>query len=224
MDLLTPSLLAIRRSLFRPALSRLDRLPCSDRPHLDRLHLDKRLSVVAIALLAVVLTGCFGDRNTSDSNGDESISNGPAVLRNTATDVSIVVPEGWIKMGEDMRRSHDIYAAQPEQQLYATVLSEDETGISQFGLEDNSAQYRELIKDELDNFEGETRTSVNRIDGRPALQYEIRGTVDDQSVVYLHTTVEGTNDYYQVVGWTSADRYRENKNVLEKVVESFEGI
>lgn len=222
MDLLTPSLLAIRRSLFEPALSQLNRLRL-DRLRLDRLCLDKRMSVVAIALLTIGLTGCFGDRDTSDSNGDESISNGPAVLRNTATEVSIVVPEGWIKMGEDMRRSHDIYAAQPEQQLYASVLSEDETGIRQFGLEDNSAQYRELIKDELDDFEGETRTSVNRIDGRPALQYEIRGTVDDQSVVYLHTTVEGTNDYYQVVGWTSADRYRENKNVLEKVVESFEG-
>lgn len=178
---------------------------------------------MAIALLTVGLTGCFGDRNTSDRNGDESINSGPAVLRNTTTDVSIVVPEGWIKMGEDMRRSHDIYAAQPEQQLYASVLSEDETGIRQFGLEDNSAQYRNLIKDELDDFEGETKTSVTRIDGRPALQYEIRGTVDDQPVVYLHTTVEGTNDYYQVVGWTSADRYRENKNVLEKVVASFEG-
>lgn len=186
------------------------------------------MRTIALALatvgLAGGLSGCWGDRdNSSFDSGDESINDGPAVLRNTATDVSIVVPEGWVKMGEDMRRSHDIYAAKPDSQLYASVLSEDETGLSRFGLEDNSEQYRELIRDELDSFEGETRTSVTRIDGRPALQYEIRGTVDGQSVVYLHTTVEGTDDYYQVVGWTSADNYRENKSVLEEVVESFEG-
>lgn len=175
-------------------------------------------------MIAVSLAGCWGDRTPDGADaGDEFVTDGPAVLRNTNTDVSITVPDGWIKMGEDMRRSHDIYAAQPANQLYASVLSEDEDGIGRFGLEDNSEQYRKLIRDELDSFEGETKTAVTAIDGRPALQYEIRGTVDNQSIVYLHTTVEGTDDYYQVVGWTTAERYRENKNVLEGVVESFEG-
>ena len=179
--------------------------------------------MLASLLVAVSLTGCWGDRDSNIADSGDEFVTGPAVLRNTDTEVSITVPDGWVKMGEDMRRSHDIYAAKPNSQLYASVLSESEAGISRFGLEDNSEQYRKLIRDELDSFEGETKTSVTTIDGRPALQYEIRGTVDNQSVVYLHTTVEGTNDYYQVVGWTTADRYRENKNVLEGVVASFEG-
>lgn len=174
-------------------------------------------------LIAASFVGCRGDRDSASSTGDELIVSGPAVLTNTTTNVSIEVPEGWQKMGEDMRQSHDIYAAQPSGQLYATVLSEDDSGLRRFGLEDNSEQYRQLIRDELDSFEGETRTSVNSIDGLPALQYELRGTVDGQSVIYLHTTVEGTDGYYQVVGWTTADGYRENKEVLEEVVESFEG-
>ncbi|PZO14340.1 MAG: hypothetical protein DCF25_15065 [Leptolyngbya foveolarum] len=170
------------------------------------------------------LTSCRTNEDSEAvSNGDEFINDGPAVLRNTGTDVSITVPSGWMKIGEDLRRSHDIYATQPSKLLYATVLSEDNADLKRFGLADNSLQYRKLIRDGLDNFEDETKTDVTRIDGHKALQYEIRGTVDDQAVVYLHTTVEGADGYYQVVGWTTADRYRENKDVLEDVVESFEG-
>ncbi len=175
-------------------------------------------------LLAASLTGCRTNRDSDAvSNGDEFISDGPAVLRNTSTNVSIIVPKGWMKMGKDLRRNHDIYATQPSKLLYATVLSEDNVGLKRFGLADNSLQYRQLIRDQLENFESETKTDVTKIDGHQALQYEIRGTVDDQSVVYLHTTVEGADGYYQIVGWTTADRYRENKDVLENVVESFEG-
>lgn len=185
-------------------------------------------SPVVCALLSVLLVASLTSCRTNEdseavSNGDEFINDGPAVLRNTGTDVSITVPSGWMKIGEDLRRSHDIYATQPSKLLYATVLSEDNADLKRFGLADNSLQYRKLIRDGLDNFEDETKTDVTRIDGHKALQYEIRGTVDDQAVVYLHTTVEGADGYYQVVGWTTADRYRENKDVLEDVVESFEG-
>lgn len=175
-------------------------------------------------LLVASLTSCRTNQDSEAvSNGDEFINDGPAVLRNTGTNVSITVPSGWMKIGEDLRRSHDIYATQPSKLLYATVLSEDNADLKRFGLADNSLQYRKLIRDGLGNFEDETKTDVTRIDGHKALQYEIRGTVDDQAVVYLHTTVEGADGYYQVVGWTTADRYRENKDVLEDVVESFEG-
>ena len=179
--------------------------------------------IFAVCLLAVSLVGCRGDRTSDDGSGDEFVGDRPAVLRNTDTNVSITVPAGWIKIGEDIRRSHDIYAAQPNNQLYASVLSEGETGLDRFGLADNSNQYRQLIRDGLDGFEGETKTSVTRVNGLNALQYEMRGSVDGEAVVYLHTTIEGADDYYQVVGWTNAERYGENKAVLESVVESFEG-
>ena len=175
-------------------------------------------------LLAASLTSCRTNRDSDTvSNGDEFIKDGPAVLRNTTTNVSITVPSGWMKIGEDLRRSHDIYASQPSKLLYATVLSEDDVGLKRFGLADNSKQYRKLIRDQLDNFGSETKTDVTSVDGHKALQYEMRGTVEGEPVVYLHTTVEGADGYYQVVGWTTADRYRESKDELENVVGSFEG-
>ena len=179
---------------------------------------------MAIALLLLLgLSSCRGDRSDSVDNVDEFID-GPATLTNTDTNVRITVPDGWAKMGEDLRQSHDIYTYQPEEQLYATVLSEDEDVLSQFDLADNAEQYRQLIRDELENYEGETQTNLSSIDGHQAIQYEIRGTVDGQQVIYLHTTLRGDDGYYQVVGWTTADGYRENKDVLEDVIESFEEI
>ena len=171
-------------------------------------------------MLLLGLSGCWGDRAQEVENVDEFID-GPATLTNTATNVRITVPDGWAKMGEDLRQSHDIYTYQPETRLYATVLSEEEDVLSQFDLADNAEQYRQLIRDELDNYEGETQTNLSSIDGHQAIQYEIRGTVDGEQIVYLHTTLRGDDGYYQVVGWTTADRYRENKDVLEDVIESF---
>ena len=182
------------------------------------------MGLLTISLLvATSLGGCWWRGNSEEvANEDEFISS-PSELRNTETNVSIVVPEGWLKVGGDLRQSQDIYTLQPEDQLYATVLSEDKAVLSQFALEDNAEQYRQLIRDELDSYERETKTGVTSIDGHQAIQYEIRGTVEGESVVYLHTTVRGDDGYYQVVGWTTADRYRENKETLENVIESFEG-
>lgn len=182
-----------------------------------------QFAVLLLLLLGLSswLSSCGGDRSENIDNIDELVE-GRSTLTNTATNVRITVPDGWAKVGQDLRQSHDIYTYQPGEQLYATVLSEDEDVLSQFDLADNAEQYRQLIRDELESYEGETQTSLSSIDGHQAIQYEIRGTVDGQQVVYLHTTLRGDDGYYQVVGWTTADRYRESKDVLDEVIESFE--
>ncbi len=131
------------------------------------------------------------------------------------------MPDGWRVAREGLRQTADIYAVYPSRDLYAAVLSERAAVLSQFDLEDNAIQYRRLIRSELDDYEGETRLGTPSIDGKPAVQYEIRGRVDGVPVVYLHTTVQGTDNYYQVVGWTRADGYEENKATLKAIAESF---
>ena len=148
-------------------------------------------------------------------------ANGPSDLENKQTNVKITVPSDWISAGDALRGSADIYASYPTEELYASVLSESKTVLSQFDLEDNAEQYRLLIQRELTDYERSTRTGIESIDGDPAVQYEIRGRVNGVPVVYLHTTVQGDNDYYQVVGWTTADQYADNKGTLEQIIESF---
>ena len=179
-------------------------------------------AVVAIALL-LTLSGCRSrTANTSESAGGDETLAVASELVNEDTNVRILVPADWELVRGDRRQSADIYASYPPRDLYASVLSEDAAGISLFTLEDNSEQYRWLIKQELDRFEGESRTNLSTVDGKRALQYEIRGVVNGTSVVYLHTTVEGAQSYYQVVGWTTEARYSENRDTLRKIIESFE--
>ena len=146
---------------------------------------------------------------------------GPNELVNSETNVRITVPTDWIKAGRDLRGTADIYASYPLRDLYASVLSETDSTLNQFSIEDNSKQYRWLIEQEMSAYDGATRTDVTQIDGKSAVQYEIRGRVDGTEVVYLHTTVKGEGSYYQVVGWTTADRYAENKEALQAVIRSF---
>lgn len=171
------------------------------------------------------LGGCgFGDRDSSEV---EAVANQSVDVRsdleNQETGVRITVPAGWMSVDGGQRGNADIYASDPGQNLYVVVLSESSAALDRFGLTDNARQYRLLIQKELDSFRGEERTGVSAVNGRSAVQYEMRGEVDGVPIVYLHTTVQGTDDYYQVVGWTTESSYRENEDVLRDVVGSFRG-
>ena len=70
----------------------------------------------------------------------------------------------------------------------------------------------------------QTATNVTEVNGKDAVQYEIRGQVDGTAVVYLHTTVRGDENYYQVVGWTRADAFNRYRDELQQVITSFRGV
>jgi len=175
--------------------------------------------------LATALCGCFfgGDDDTASGSFSAQQLNEPSRLENQQTNVSITVPGDWISAGSELRGSADIYASYPAEGLYVSVLSESDTTLNEFPLEDNSDKYRWLIEKEMERYEDTTKTEVTQLDGLPAVQYELRGRVDGTPVVYLHTTVEGESSYYQVVGWTTADRYTENKEKLQAIIRSFDG-
>lgn len=182
-------------------------------------------ALMICGLLSAGLSGCFFMRDQesdAETTATEVISV-PSDIENPDTNVRITVPSGWSAVRGQQRLSADIYAVHSEKQLYAAVVSEQADGLDRFSLENNAEQYRWLIRQELDRFEGEMRTGVTTVDGDPALQYEIRGQVNGVPVVYLHTTIEGRDRYYQVVGWTTADSYQENEGTLQGIINSFRG-
>ena len=182
-------------------------------------------SLILLSLLTTGLSACSRNNGPEVTIAAQSQTvDGPSDLENNQTNVKITVPANWVRAEDALRGSADIYASYPAQELYASVLSESKTVLSQFDLEDNAEQYRLLIQRELNDYESSARTNVERINGDPAVQYEIRGRVNGIPVVYLHTTVQGDTDYYQVVGVTTADQYPDNKDTLESIIESFEAL
>ena len=62
------------------------------------------------------------------------------------------------------------------------------------------------------------------VNGRPALQYEIRATIDKIKVVYLHTTVDGKDFFHQVIGWTRPSSLEKNRPILDSILNSLKEI
>lgn len=60
-----------------------------------------------------------------------------------------------------------------------------------------------------------------KINGKTAVRYEMKGTVDGIKVVYWLTAVEGNQHFHQVLTWTLASQEYKNKDALEKVTNSF---
>ncbi len=181
---------------------------------------------VALGLLVLGLSGCFlrPNRNseTVESVTTEPLSGDSQLVENTTENLRITVPNSWETV-DLLRPDADIYVADQDADMYVLVLADDkDTLVGDFSLEDNSSQYRRVLARQLSE-PVQTATSVTEVNGQDAVQYEIRGQVDGVAVVYLHTTIRGDENYYQVVGWTRADEFNGRRDELQEVITSFRG-
>ncbi|ASC72794.1 uncharacterized protein XM38_037530 [Halomicronema hongdechloris C2206] len=189
-----------------------------------------------VALLSPVVVGCASDWNIAwpGSGGDNEVP--PATGTQTLTTLSedwqqlrdgqgrlqIKVPTGW-QPDARLHDSAELEAGNPEQEAYVIVLSEAISAVSYSGLEDNALTYKRAIVNGLDSQpEREVKTSVSLESGLSGVQYEIHGEYRDQSLVYLHTTVVSDTHYYQIVAWSAADRFEENQETLQDIIQSFQ--
>jgi hypothetical protein len=181
---------------------------------------------IGIALIGLT-SGCLGENSPPVENGNvtvETLSNDQLLLDNMARGVRLTVPGSWAP-ATSLRPDAELYAANVDEDLYVMVLADpQDSAVSEFSLTDNASLYRRILARQLDRYTDQRPTTVTSINGLPAIQYEIRGEVEGTPVVYLHTTVQGQQNYYQVIGWTRADQYASRKATLQQVIGSFRGV
>ncbi|MBD0269162.1 MAG: hypothetical protein ICV77_12825 [Cyanobacteria bacterium Co-bin8] len=185
-------------------------------------------------LLLLSLTGCFN--LAGDLNEPAAGNNNAAQLRvrnslrgrsleNPQEEIRVRLPRGWdIAPTNALHDNADLYAYNADQEMYFLVIGENASAVSYNSLQDNSQEYRRLLASQFDNVAQEEVTQLNSVGGYPASQYLVRGQVQGTPIAYLHTTVEANNRYYQVVAWTSEERYNENRDELQSIISSFEEI
>ncbi|MEL7316542.1 MAG: hypothetical protein AAFN08_16615, partial [Cyanobacteria bacterium J06559_3] len=202
-----------------------------------------------LASLVLGLTGCDGWRipglgpdvsvadsiddpldETAEDTSDEEVAvqpqnaeNESTALQNIEAGIELTLPAAW---SQDIRlhESAELQASDVGNELYIVVVAEDDRTLNRLGLQENAERYRQLIINQLQSFQGESPTEVAFVgeEGDFAQQYEIRGTVDDNtSVVYLHTTVVTENRYYQIVAWTTPEQYIAYKSELQEITNTF---
>lgn len=133
----------------------------------------------------------------------------------------ITIPGGWQQM-TDLHDSAELQAGSRLQNQYLIVLTEDKADLYM-----DLATYAETVRDGLTEAMADVRVSnptMLTIGGHPALQYEVHGTMDDIHVVYWLTGIEGTTNYYQVLGWTAESKAEQNGPTIQHVLESFQAL
>ena len=153
-----------------------------------------------------------------------TVSETGSVLRNEEADIEITLPATWSE-DDRLHDSAELEASDIDQQLYLVVVAEENDSLLRLGLRENAENYRKLLIDRLQAFQGESPTDLAFVGDHFASQYEIRGDINENTaVVYLHTTVVTERRYYQIVAWTTPEQYDVYKSELETITETFREI
>jgi hypothetical protein len=167
-------------------------------------------SVFALVLCAIIVIGVLtllGQKVTPTTiTSDDSIS-------------QVAVPGTWQKLS-NLNDVADLQAGYPRQEQYLIVITESKADMVDTDLE----AYTKIILQKLTKNVKSPQVSAPRnltISGRSAIQYEVRGIVKNLNVVYWLTSVDGAQNFHQVLAWTLASKAEANQPILQGVIESF---
>ena len=144
------------------------------------------------------------------------------VLMDPDNTIQITIPSSW-KEDRELHDTAELQASNRAKELYIIVLSESKQDFQEMTTEKHSEITRATLVSSLTQPQTSAPVTLT-IHERPALQYEIRGFINNLSVVYLHTTVETEKNYHQILTWTLKSMYEKNKPFLQKVTESFKEV
>jgi hypothetical protein len=132
----------------------------------------------------------------------------------------IFLPDGWVE-DNTLHDDAEIQAAKASDEMYILVLSENKADFQGLTLAKHSEITRGILTGNLTNPQVSEPTAVTSVGGNPAVQYEIRGTINNINVIYLHTTVETANSYHQLLAWTLPSNFEQNQPELQQIIQSF---
>ncbi len=191
----------------------------------------KPLTLILI-LTPLALGGCFGNRSVSETPGTDTpppaVTQAPNSSPQPANNVlvssdgqsQVTLPEGWLS-DRELHESAEIQASQRGQEMYLIVLSENKEDFQDLTLEQHSEITRQLLVESLSDSQVTGPSEVTEIGEKPAIQYEIRGSVEGVNVAYLHTTVETADRYHQILAWTLPSNFSRSEAQLQAIVQSF---
>lgn len=186
--------------------------------------------VLWASLLALGLGGCntLGLSRSPAGNGNmanQYVDRGfrGDLLTSRMKPVSLRLTNGWQPASTgQLHPSADLEAYNPDERMFLVVLGENRASVAPGNLEDQATFYLQILKGGFSEvLDTQTRTSVERVNSFPAVQYEVRGQVNQNAVAYLHTTVELGDSFYQVVVWTPDNLRISNSAAMRAIAQEF---
>lgn len=172
---------------------------------------------VIVGLFVLGMVGLFALGAYSGFKSS-ALSNGTAISANDGKS-EIRIPSDWSKR-TDLNEEAAIQAANPLTEEYLVVISESKVDFVDMTLEKYADLCLDKMKNSMKNPSPPTMENIE-IGGRPALQYELTGTIDLVNIGYVVTYVEGENGFHQVIAWTMKSKLASKKQKLKDVVKTF---
>lgn len=172
----------------------------------------KRARAAAAADAGVLVAPPSGD-------GGPAPSPSGRMVRSSDGHSEIAIPPSWRELRE-LNEEATIQVGDPTGDEYVMVLSETKEDfaagmtLERFA-EINLGHMKQTLTDET-----VSPSRAVTIQGRPALQFEVRGTIDMLNVVYLVTYVEGIKLYHQVICWTRKSKFESSRARLVQATNS----
>jgi hypothetical protein len=153
-------------------------------------------------------------KKTSESGAKE-----PTVLKGSDEQSQITMPKGWNEI-ESLHEKASIQIGDVANEVYVLVFSQSKEDFDQMNID----KYSELTRvSMLEAIKSPQLSSPSRltINGNPALQYEIRGVVNNFKLVYLQIIIEGERNFHEIIAWTLASQFEKNRSQLEGAISTF---
>jgi hypothetical protein len=187
---------------------------------------------ITVAMLAVLISFClsacipfgvlFNAVASSEDTGSAAKTDGKIQrLQSEDGKFSAVIPQGWKEM-DDLHDDAELAMGASHRERYMIALIE-----SKIDLEYSFDECMEITRGTtLDNVENDqlsepVELSVN---GCPAIQYVLSGTVDKLNITYLLTYIDGENNYGQIICWSLKSEYKDAEAEFEQITQSIKGV
>lgn len=170
-----------------------------------------------LAVVACLLLGC--NLAQTIKTGIDKAST-PKVLTSSDGKAQLTVPGSW-RNDPELHAEAALRASNRLSEMYVIVLSESRQDFAdEFTLEAFTELTRTNMLSQIIAPDA-TAPVAATVGNRPALQYTVRGTVDNIKVVYLVTVVETQTNFHQILTWTLNSRFDQNWHTLDEVTQSF---
>jgi hypothetical protein len=135
----------------------------------------------------------------------------------------VSVPGTWSTMDLNDEAEIEVGNGRNEQYLAVLTESKEDFDTSEVDLQTYAGYLVDNIESAVEDsaIMGKKELTIN---GLPALQYELTGSIDGLKAVYWLTAVDGSENYYQIIAWTLASKKEDNRKVLTDATNSFKEI
>lgn len=174
--------------------------------------------IAFILIICVFAVGAYmGYKNTKGQSLTETSSGTKKIVKVPDTKLSLGIPSHWKKI-DDLNEAASLSMGNLFREEYLIVIAETKADFDG-SLTDYSDLTVTAMIDSIDNSTFTEPVSLS-INGLPAIQREFSGSVDRTKIAYSHTSIEGSENYYQIIGWTIPSRKTTAFKVIGDVVNS----